>query len=78
VIIRTSKVSLARAIFLTDVSLPFIEKLNLRSNKIAGSIPNGITKLSKLTELHLRQNELTSTIPSQISELTSLGESEFP
>lgn len=47
-------------------------ELNLSGNRISGSIPPEISKLSSLNELDLGYNELSGSIPPEISKLSSL------
>ncbi|CAL5334540.1 unnamed protein product [Camellia sinensis] len=53
-------------------SLPNLEHLNLLSCNLAGSIPEEIGTLSKLTNLYLSRNNLEGLIPSFIGQLTNL------
>lgn len=49
-----------------------LSKLDMKGNKLIGTIPDDIGKISKLTELNLSQNNLVGTIPTCIGKLTHL------
>jgi len=49
-----------------------ISRLNLRSNKLTGSIPTELGNLTQLTRLNLSANKLTGSIPTELGNLTQL------
>ncbi|KAM3270880.1 hypothetical protein P3S67_029082 [Capsicum chacoense] len=53
-------------------SLPFLDYVDLSMNKIGGTIPPEIGKLTNLFYLELLMNQISGTIPSQIGFLTKL------
>ncbi|MDE0081131.1 MAG: Ig-like domain-containing protein [Gammaproteobacteria bacterium] len=48
--------------------------LDLRLNKLTGTIPPELGRLTELRYLGLSQNELTGTIPRELGSLTNLGQ----
>ncbi|XP_042005719.1 receptor-like protein kinase [Salvia splendens] len=50
-----------------------LQKLDLSVNRLTGSIPGWIGKLTELYSLNLSLNDLVDTIPTSIMDLTSLG-----
>ncbi|CAN4122262.1 unnamed protein product [Withania somnifera] len=53
-------------------SLPFLDYLDLSMNKLSGTIPHEIRKLTNLVYLDLSVNQISGTIPPQIGSLTKL------
>ena len=46
--------------------------MDLRENELSGTIPLGLSRLTRLESLDLRENEFSGTIPSELSRLTRL------
>ena len=55
-------------------TLARLERLDLGSNELSGTIPSEIGNLTLLEELILSHNELSGNIPSEIGNLTLLEE----
>ena len=53
-------------------SPPRVTKLYLNGLWLDGSIPSGLSSLTKLKELHLHNNELTGSIPPELGKLSAL------
>ncbi len=49
-----------------------VTRLELRSKKLAGSLPSSLGQLSYLERLYLHDNELTGEIPSELGNLANL------
>ena len=49
-----------------------LAKLELHHNKLSGSIPGSLGRLSRLTRLNLRSNDLSGSMPGSLGRLSRL------
>ena len=49
-----------------------VTRLDLRDNRLDGSVPAALGRLSELTYLNLRTNDLSGALPSELGDLTEL------
>lgn len=56
----------------TEIALFPLQSLGLGSNRIGGTIPSELGRLSNLTSINLGSNNLSGTLPTEFSALVSL------
>ncbi|GLJ20197.1 hypothetical protein SUGI_0366600 [Cryptomeria japonica] len=62
-----------RGAFSSSICSPYIEILDLSSNKLSGSLPSSLANCSSLGVLKITNNDFDGQIPQDIGNITSLG-----